>query len=107
MDVSFVWVFTVVFCLNEAVPCLPRFLSRLLLRQTRQIMRHQNKPVTPACWKKSGSALRVRHYSLGTEEAYLGWIMRFVWFHGKRHTRDMGAAEVEAFLTDLAVKRKV
>jgi len=51
--------------------------------------------------------LRVKHYSLRTEEAYLGWIKRYVWFHGKRHPRDLGAAEVEAFLTDLAVRRNV
>ena len=41
--------------------------------------------------------LRVKHYSLRTEEAYLGWIKRYVWFHGKRHPRDLGSAEVEAF----------
>jgi len=51
--------------------------------------------------------LRLKHYSLRTEEAYLGWIKRFVWFHGKRHPREMGAAEVEAFLSDLAVQRNV
>ena len=51
--------------------------------------------------------LRVRHYSLRTEEAYLGWIKRYVWFHGKRHPKELGAAEVEAFLTDLAVRRNV
>ena len=61
----------------------------------------------PGLLEKVRECLRVRHYSLRTEEAYLGWIKRFVWFHGKRHPRDMGAAEVEAFLTDLAVKRGV
>ena len=61
----------------------------------------------PGLLEKVRECLRVRHYSLRTEEAYLGWIKRFVWFHGKRHPRDMGAAEVEAFLTDLAVKRNV
>ena len=61
----------------------------------------------PGLLEKVRECLRVRHYSLRTEEVYLGWIKRFVWFHGKRHPRDMGAAEVEAFLTDLAVKRKV
>lgn len=47
--------------------------------------------------------LRVMHYSIRTEEAYLLWIRRFILFHGKRHPRDMGATEVEAFLTQLAV----
>src|SRR5262245_40028111 len=45
--------------------------------------------------------IRVKHLSRRTEEAYLGWIRRFVQFHGRRHPREMGKAEVEAFLTDL------
>jgi len=45
---------------------------------------------------------RVRHYSLRTERAYLGWCRRFILANGKRHPRDMGAAEVEAFLSNLA-----
>jgi integron integrase len=47
--------------------------------------------------------LRVRHYALRTEECYVQWIKRFILFHGKRHPADMGAAEIEAFLTHLAV----
>jgi len=45
--------------------------------------------------------------SLRTEEAYLGWIRRFILFHGKRHPAQMGAREVEMFLTSLAVKDRV
>ncbi len=51
--------------------------------------------------------LRVNHYSLRTEQTYLDWIKRFILFHGKRHPKDMGALEVEAFLTHLAVAGKV
>ena len=51
--------------------------------------------------------LRVLHYSIRTEEAYVGWIRRYILFHGKRHPADMGAAEVEAFLTALAVEGRV
>lgn len=51
--------------------------------------------------------LRLKHYSLRTEAVYLGWIRRFVLAHGRRHPRDMGAAEVEAFLSGLAVQGKV
>src|SRR6266702_6129009 len=51
--------------------------------------------------------IRVKHYSIRTEEAYVQWIKRFIFFHGKRHPREMGATEIEAFLTDLAVQRKV
>ena len=52
-------------------------------------------------------AIRVRHYSIRTEEAYVDWVRRFILFHGKRHPQDMGAPEVAAFLTHLAVNRQV
>lgn len=51
--------------------------------------------------------LRVQHYSLRTEESYLYWIRYFIRFHKKRHPKDMSEKEVEAFLTHLAVDRKV
>lgn len=51
--------------------------------------------------------LRTRHYSIRTEEAYVDWARRFILFHGKRHPQDMGATEVEAFLSHLAVDRQV
>lgn len=51
--------------------------------------------------------LRARHYSRRTEDTYVDWIRRFVHFHGLRHPRDLGRAEVEAFLTHLAVERNV
>lgn len=47
--------------------------------------------------------LRVKHYSIRTEQAYSGWIKRYIYFHGKRHPKEMGAAEIESFLTNLAV----
>jgi site-specific recombinase XerD len=46
--------------------------------------------------------IRYCHYSLKTERAYVSWVRRYVRFHGMRHPREMGAAEVQAFLTDLA-----
>ena len=51
--------------------------------------------------------LRVRHYSRRTESAYLHWIVRFIRFHGVQHPQGMGAPEVSAFLTDLAVTGRV
>ncbi|MEP6767327.1 MAG: phage integrase N-terminal SAM-like domain-containing protein, partial [Acidobacteriota bacterium] len=48
-------------------------------------------------------AIRARHYSLRTEEAYVGWIRRYILFHGKRHPKEMGEQEINAFLSDLAV----
>ena len=52
-------------------------------------------------------AIRVRHYSIRTEDTYVDWARRFILFHGKRHPESMGAAEVEAFLTHLATERGV
>lgn len=51
--------------------------------------------------------LRVQHYALKTEKTYVQWIKRFILFHNKTHPLKMGKVEVEAFLTRLAVKRKV
>ena len=52
-------------------------------------------------------ALRLRHYSRRTEEAYIGWVRRFVRFWGMRHPRELGTAEVTQFLSSLAVERHV
>jgi site-specific recombinase XerD len=51
--------------------------------------------------------LCVEHYSIRTEQGYVDWVRRFIVFHGTRHPRELGPAEVEAFLTDLAVRRRV
>lgn len=51
--------------------------------------------------------LRTLHYSIRTEEVYVDWARRFILFHGKRHPRELGAAEVEAFLSHLAVEGRV
>src|SRR5437868_14946950 len=53
------------------------------------------------------AAVRVRHFSGRTEEAYVGWIRRFVLFHQKRHPRDLGAGEVVEFLSHLATEGMV
>jgi len=51
--------------------------------------------------------LRVHHYSLRTERAYLGWIKRYILFHGKRHPNEMGELEVTAYLSHLASEKNV
>ncbi|MCC6213093.1 MAG: integron integrase [Burkholderiales bacterium] len=51
--------------------------------------------------------IRLKHYSIRTEQAYVDWIKRFILHFGKRHPRELGAAEVEAFLTHLAVAGNV
>ncbi|MFT3770547.1 MAG: integron integrase [Minicystis sp.] len=52
-------------------------------------------------------AIRARHYSPRTAEAYCTWVRRFVLFHGRRHPREMGAPEIEAFLSHLANEQHV
>ena len=51
--------------------------------------------------------IRVRHYSIRTEQAYVDWVKRFVFFHGKQHPWDMGTGEVRAFLSHLTVSSHV
>lgn len=51
--------------------------------------------------------IRLKHYSLRTEQAYLQWVKRYILFHGKRHPADLGKEEIESFLTSLAVDRNV
>ena len=52
-------------------------------------------------------AIRVRHYSIRTEQAYLAWIKQFIIFNGKRHPAELGDTEVSVFLTYLAQQRNV
>jgi len=51
--------------------------------------------------------IRLKHYSIRTERVYCEWVKQFIRFHNYRHPEEMGAAEVEAFLSDLAVRRNV
>lgn len=64
-------------------------------------------PSSPRLLDQVRERIRVKHYSLRTEQAYVGWIKRYILFHDKRHPRDMGKVEVEAFLSALAVERSV
>ncbi len=64
-------------------------------------------PHAPMLLEVVRERIQAKHYSRRTEEAYTNWIKKFVFFHHKQHPRDMGAPEVEAFLTDLAVNGKV
>ena len=64
-------------------------------------------PGQPRLLDQVRNAIRRKHYSLRTEDSYVHWIKRFIYFHGKRHPRDLGEAEVTAFLNDLARVRNV
>lgn len=62
---------------------------------------------TPRLLDQVRARLRLKHYSLRTEQAYVGWIRRFILASDKRHPRDMGVAEVEGFLSTLATRGQV
>ncbi len=61
----------------------------------------------PKLLEQVREAVRRRHYSYRTEETYSHWIRRYIYFNAKRHPKDLGAAEVTAFLNHLAVERDV
>ena len=58
---------------------------------------HQTQPPKLLC--QVVAKMRLKHYSLRTEKTYVNWIKRYIWHFDKRHPKDMGAAEVEVFLT--------
>jgi integron integrase len=64
-------------------------------------------PTPPKLLDQVREAIRLRHYSIRTEQAYLDWIKRYIFFHNKRHPNQMGPAEIEAFLSHLALQRNV
>ncbi len=53
------------------------------------------------------NVIRMKHYSIRTEETYVSWIKRYIFFHSKRHPSDMSEKEISEFLTYLAVKKHV
>jgi integron integrase len=61
----------------------------------------------PRLLEEVRETIRLKHYSIRTEQAYLHWIRRYILFNGKRHPRELGAPEVTAFLSDLAIKGNV
>src|SRR3569832_1444870 len=63
--------------------------------------------VKPKLLEQVREKIRVKHYSIRTEKAYVDWIKRFILFHGKKHPAQMGMEEVNRFLTHLAAQRDV
>ena len=53
------------------------------------------------------NAIRLKHYPLNTERAYVGWARRYIFFHNKRHPMEMDARHIQAFLNDLAINKHV
>lgn len=66
-----------------------------------------DEPNLPPLMQRVRAALRAGHYSHLTERAYVGWIRRYILFHGKRHPSEMGGPEIQRFLNDLAVNARV
>ena len=64
-------------------------------------------PAAPKLLDRVRNVIRLKHYSLRTEQSYVHWVKRFIYFHGKRHPGGMGKPEVTAFLSHLAVERDV
>ena len=62
---------------------------------------------SPRLFDQLRTAIRLRDDSIRIQTAYVDWARRYIRFHGLRHPREMGAAEVEAFLSDLEVQRQV
>ena len=78
------------------------FTAALSVRETGPV-----EAAKPRLLDRVREAIRNRHYSRRTEKAYVHWIKRYIFFHGKRHPIEMGATEGTAFLTSLAVHSKV
>jgi integrase-like protein len=71
---------------------------------------HESRPANlakPRLLDRVREEIRSRHYSRRTEKAYVAWIRRYIFFHGKRHPLEMGGPEVSKFLTSLAVDGQV
>ncbi|HEX9819743.1 MAG TPA: phage integrase N-terminal SAM-like domain-containing protein [Methylomirabilota bacterium] len=66
-----------------------------------------HEPPRPRLLDRVRNALSARHYSRRPQRSYVAWIRRYIFFHGKRHPIELGAAEVTRFLTSLAVERRV
>ncbi len=62
---------------------------------------------SPKLLDRLRAEIRVRHYSIRTEETYVDWARRFILYHNKQHPKDMGAEQVRDFLSHLAVERNV
>jgi Phage integrase, N-terminal SAM-like domain len=64
-------------------------------------------PHMPKLLDQVREVLRMKHYSLRTEQAYVDWIKRYIVLHNKRHPADMSEAEIRAFISDLASGKSV
>jgi integrase len=68
---------------------------------------HTERPARPRLLERLRTAIRTRHYSQRTEKAYVAWTKRYIFFHNMRHPETLGTADVERFLSHLAVNAQV
>ncbi len=73
----------------------------------RQVHPPEAGPKPKKLLDRAREVLRLKHYSIRTEAAYIGWMRRYILFHNKRHPKDMGPTEIEAFLSHLAIEANV
>ncbi len=71
-----------------------------------QLSAKVSAPAKPKLLDRLAQALRSRRYSQRTEQTHGHWVRRFIFFHHTRHPAEMGAPEINPFLTHLAVKEK-
>jgi len=65
------------------------------------------KPTAKHLMDQAREVLRFHHYAYSTERAYVDWILKYIGFNGKRHPKELGTAEIERFLSHLAINRQV
>lgn len=65
----------------------------------------QSESQKPRLFDRVRQNIQALHYSPRTEKTYIGWIKRFIFFHGKRHPIEMGEKEINEFLSFLAIKK--
>lgn len=87
--------------------CLDCWIFILEQPRISQMEVHAVSQGSPKLLDRMRAEIRLRHYNIRTEEAYVDWARRFILFHGKRHPAEMGADEVSAFLSYLASERNV
>src|SRR5256712_10766111 len=89
------------------IPGRSSFLGRLAGFGSRTARGGSRSQWTMRLLAQVRAVLRTKHYSPRTEESYVGWVRRFVRFHGLRHPAELGGAEVERFLSALAGEGRV
>ena len=94
---------------NHNIRNLTDYRSQLATRDRKPVLTNSlaSSAPKPKLLDQVRQAIRTRQYSYKTEKAYVGWIKRFIFFHGKRHPAEMSEPEIASFLSSLATNRHV